>query len=201
MSTISARTPIAAILALAASTAMAAVGGSGGPPGLAKQILAVRGAGTIKVRSDALTPGEPIHERFTQSGEDQSPPISWDRGPTGTRTYALLIEDASVAGGAGPVAHWVVYDIPFAVSRLAANQPKSPKLDMGALQGHNIISEPGYVGPKLPLGQTHNYHIEVFALNTQLNLDPAATGRDDVVQAMKGHVLAVGDLIVNYTGK
>ena len=32
-------------------------------------------------------------------------------------------------------------------------------------------------------------------------LDPAETDRDDLIAAMKGHVLASGDLVVPYTGK
>jgi phosphatidylethanolamine-binding protein (PEBP) family uncharacterized protein len=34
-----------------------------------------------------------------------------------------------------------------------------------------------------------------------LKLDPGQADRDDVVKAMRGHVLALGDLVVNYTGK
>jgi phosphatidylethanolamine-binding protein (PEBP) family uncharacterized protein len=38
-------------------------------------------------------------------------------------------------------------------------------------------------------------------LNTKLELNPATADRNAVVEAMKGHVLAQGDLIATYTGR
>ena len=50
-------------------------------------------------------------------------------------------------------------------------------------------------------GQTHSYHFQVFALNTRLDIDPASADRAAVINAMKGRVLAVGDLVGTYTGQ
>ena len=54
---------------------------------------------------------------------------------------------------------------------------------------------------KPPAGQTHPYHFEVFALDTRLGIDPVKADRTTVVNAMKGHVLAEGEIIGLYTGK
>jgi Raf kinase inhibitor-like YbhB/YbcL family protein len=129
-----------------------------------------------------------------------SPALQWSKGPQGTRSYVILAEDAGV-DRKEPIVHWVMYDLDAAITRLPTGVPAEPKLDIGASQGKNIAGKMGYIGPKPPAGQTHPYHFEIFALNAKLNLDPANTDRDAVVAAMKGKVLAEGDLIGNYTGK
>gem|GEM_PF-6431293 len=43
----------------------------------------------------------------------------------------------------------------------------------------------------------HDYHFQVFALDTRLDLPPGA-GRAALLQAMQGHVLAAGEVIGTY---
>jgi Raf kinase inhibitor-like YbhB/YbcL family protein len=200
MKSVLASAPVIIAATLFCTASLASQSDTEGPPVLAKQMLPARGGARLKVTSDALSFGEAMNERFTQNGDNRSPPVSWSKGPNGTLSYALLIEDDSVARKE-PIAHWVLYDMPGTASRIAENQPKDAQLDSGALQGLNVRKEVGFIGPKPPAGETHNYHVEVFALNTRLRLKPDETQRDDLVQAMKGHVLASGDLVVNYTGK
>lgn len=53
----------------------------------------------------------------------------------------------------------------------------------------------GYVGPRLPNGDApHHYHLEVFALDRPLPVAPGAD-RDTILAAMKGHVLAAGEIV------
>jgi Raf kinase inhibitor-like YbhB/YbcL family protein len=170
-----------------------------GPPVLAKQIATARGGTRLLVSSGAFTGGEAIPDKYTQNGDNVSPAINWVRGPTGTQSFVVLAEDSGV-NRHDPIVHWVVYDIPSTVTSLPSSMPGDDKLENGGMQGKNIAGKIGYIGPKPPAGQTHPYHFEVFALNTKLNLDPGAD-RNTVVNAMKGHVLAVGDLIGDYTGK
>jgi Raf kinase inhibitor-like YbhB/YbcL family protein len=183
--------------ALCAGNAGAAA--EGGPPMLAKELAPARGLQRIAVTSPAFVGGEPIPDKYTQNGDNMSPSIEWAKGPTGTRSYVVLAEDAGV-DRREPIVHWVVYDINPAVTRLTQAMPTEGKLDI-ASQGKNVSGGTGYIGPKPPAGQVHPYHFEVFALNTRLNLDPAKADRDTIVAAMKGKVLASGDLIGNYTGK
>ena len=170
------------------------------PAALAKQLLPAKNGGKLQVMSDALTFGGSMDERFTQDGDNHSPPVTWGKGPTGTVGYVLLVEDSAV-DSEPPVAHWIVYDIPGSTSRIAENQPKDAELSSGAMQGLNARNEIGFIGPKPPAGQTHNYHIQVFALNKRVRPKPEEADREHLLQAMKGHVLASGDLVVRYTGK
>ena len=169
-------------------------------PVLAKELAPARAHGAIRVVSRVLQQGQEMDKRFTQDGENHNPSVTWSKGPTGTRSYAIIMGDASV-NGPEPAVHWAIYNLPSTADRVAEDQPKEAELSNGAQQGLNFQNMAGYVGPKLSVGETHQYHIQVFALNTRLNLDPAQTGKNDIVQAMKGHVLALGDLVVTYTGK
>jgi phosphatidylethanolamine-binding protein (PEBP) family uncharacterized protein len=47
---------------------------------------------------------------------------------------------------------------------------------------------------------THHYHFKLYALGTQLNLSPGAT-KQQLLDAIKGHVLAEAELIGTYERK
>jgi Raf kinase inhibitor-like YbhB/YbcL family protein len=171
------------------------------PPQLAKQVLTGRpGNMGLRVVSSMFVSGDALPERYTQNGENISPPISWNRGPAGTVAYVVLVEDNSV-NRPEPIVHWIVYDVPGTVTRLPLGVPAGDRLENGALQGKNIAGTSGYIGPKPPAGETHNYHFQVFALTGRLNLDPATADRATVLAAMRGKVITSGDLIGRYTGK
>lgn len=172
-----------------------------GPPVLANKIAVPSGAtARLMVTSGAFTSGGALNDRYTQNGDNVSPSLSWAKGPTGTQSYVILAEDAGV-NRHDPVVHWVVYNIPSTVTTLDQNTPTEARLEIGAEQGKNVRGTAGYIGPKPPAGQTHPYHFEVFALKTKLDLDPASADRQAVVNAMKGAVLASGEIVANYTGK
>jgi Raf kinase inhibitor-like YbhB/YbcL family protein len=170
-------------------------------PVLAKVLAPARGGSSrLLVTSTAFTSGEQLSDMYTQNGENMSPPIRWSKGPQGTIAYVVMAEDSGV-NRAEPIVHWIIYDIPSTTTTLPAGLPPQATLENGAAQGKNIRGQAGYVGPKPPAGQTHPYHFQVFALNGKLRLDPANADRKAVLDAMKGKVLASGDLTVNYTGK
>jgi len=178
----------------------AAQEGAGGPPVLAKEIAKAKGGGKLMVTSPVFSSGEQLDNKYTQNGENMSPPIGWSKGPTGTRSYVILTEDSGV-NRHDPVFHWVVYNVPSTVTSLPEHMSTGTTLEDGGMQGLNVRKTAGFLGPKPPAGQTHPYHFEVFALNTKLDLDPAKADRNAVVDAMKGHVLAEGDIVAEYTGR
>jgi len=190
-----------AVVALVAASAYAqAPAGGDGPPVLASKLAPARGGSLrLLVTSSAFTSRTDLDDKFTQNGDNMSPPITWSKGPNGTQSYAVLTEDSGV-NRKDTIVHWVIYNIPSTSLSLPQNVPGDPTLENGAEQGKNVRGNAGYIGPKPPAGQTHPYHFEVFALNTKLDLPPQAD-RAAVVAAMKNHVLAQGELVVNYTGK
>lgn len=194
---------VAAIFAVWAGVAFGqGMSGGGAHPVLASTLAPARGGAKLTVRSSAFANGGTMPEVYTQNGRSISPPLSWSRGPAGTKSYVVLTEDSGVARPQ-PVFHWVLYNVPANVTRLPQGVPTDPKLrtPMGAMNGLNIRKRSGYMGPKPPAGQTHPYHFEVFAVDKTLDLDPATADRNAVVDAIKGHVLAEGETVAMYTGK
>jgi Raf kinase inhibitor-like YbhB/YbcL family protein len=172
----------------------------GGPPVLAKNLAPARMGMRLLVTSPAFTSGRALGEKYTQNGANMSPPLAWTRGPAGTQSYVVLAEDSGV-NRAEPIVHWIVYNIPSGMRYLASEAPGDTSLPSGVMQGKNVSGSTGYLGPKPPAGQTHPYHFQVFALNAKLDIDPANADRATVINAMKGRVLASGDVIGNYTGQ
>jgi Raf kinase inhibitor-like YbhB/YbcL family protein len=174
--------------------------GQGGPPVLAKNIASARMGARLAVTSPAFASGKTLDEKYTQNGSNMSPPLAWTRGPAGTQTYVVLVEDSGV-NRAEPIVHWIVYNIPSSVRTLASETPGDTALPNGVMQGKNVSGSTGYIGPKPPAGQTHPYHFQVFAVAGRLDIDPATADRATVINAIKGRVLASGDIVGNYTGK
>ena len=143
--------------------------------------------------------GADIPVKFTQAapgvatGEGLSPAISWANAPAGTRSFFLNMHDEDVSRNktTDDQAHWVVWNIPADATGLTEGQPKGAKLPNGAYQ----ISATGqmYRGPGAGAnGPKHHYMFEIYALDTTLDVQPAADAfetRANVMKAIQGHVL------------
>jgi Raf kinase inhibitor-like YbhB/YbcL family protein len=171
-------------------------------PTLAMTLAPAKSGTRLRVTSSAFRNGRAVPRRYTQFGANESPPLHWTRGPRGTRSYVVLVEDSGVPRPQ-PIFHWVLYNVPSDVVSLPANMSKAPDPPQpaGAVNGLNIRRQPGYMGPRPPKGQTHPYHFEVFALDEKLSLSPGEATRNAVVHAMEGHVLAEGQLVGRVTGQ
>jgi len=159
-----------------------------------------RGAqNVIDVRSDAFAAGQPIPESNSAYGQDLSPALSWSGVPAGAKSLVLMMEDPD-ASGPKPFAHWLVANIPANVTSLSASLPKTERLPQlsGAAQGANHTGKLGYYGPHPPSGEPpHHYHFQIFALDAVLQL-PDGFNRHALIDAMRGHVLAKGELVGTY---
>jgi Raf kinase inhibitor-like YbhB/YbcL family protein len=127
-------------------------------------------------------------------GEGPSPAISWANPPAGTQSFVLNMHDMDVVRNktTDDQAHWVVWNIPATATSLPEGAPKGPQLPNGAYQ----ISATGqvYRGPgAAATGPQHHYMFELYALDTKLDVQPAADAfetRTNVMKAMQGHILA-----------
>ncbi len=162
---------------------------------LAADELDARTAETLDL-SGSFAGSRPIPLKHAADGDDASPALSWSGAPDGAKSFAIILDDPDAAEPK-PFTHWIVYDIPGSVGLIREGMPTDPILQdpEGVKQGANSRGSTGYTGPKPPVGDpAHTYHVQVFALDREtLDLDPGAR-RDAVLAAMKGHVLAVGDL-------
>jgi para-nitrobenzyl esterase len=146
----------------------------------------------LTVTSPAFSAGADIPFENTQYRGNIFPGLSWTAGPTATKDYVLIMQDGDAMVRGAPILHWTVINIPAAVTKLDAAMRAPPA---GAQYGPNIrgASQP-YTGPHTPPGPKHRYHFQIFALDAAIPADSAA-GYASLTAAMKGHVLASGELI------
>ncbi len=154
----------------------------------------------LTLTSPAFAQGEAIPSKYTCQGDDASPALQWSAPPAGTKSLALIVDDPDAPGGTW--VHWVIYNIPPEAGELAEGASKGNAaefhLPKDTLQGPTSFGRSDYGGPCPPSG-THRYFFHLYALDIALNrpgLDKAA-----LLDAMKGHVLAAGELMGTYKQK
>ncbi|MCX2727915.1 YbhB/YbcL family Raf kinase inhibitor-like protein [Thermomicrobium sp. 4228-Ro] len=140
--------------------------------------------------------GGTIPAEYTCDGADGSPPLSWSDPPVGTTAFVLVVEDPDAPGGI--FTHWLLYDLPAATRSLPPAVPPDGTLNSGARQGRNDFGTLGYRGPCPPPGRPHRYVFRLYALDRPTGLPPGAW-RNDVLRALEGHVLAIGELVGTYS--
>ena len=149
----------------------------------------------IKVTSTAFRDGAAIPVKYTCDSAGVSPPLSWSGVPVGVKSIALVCEDPDAPRGT--FVHWVLFNLPAAVSNLPENVPIKKTLANGAVQGTNDVGRIGYLGP-CPPGGVHRYIFKVYALDTMLDLQSGAAS-NDLDDAMESHILAEGRLMGRYS--
>ena len=150
----------------------------------------------LAVLSAAFAMGAAVPDRYACG--PCSPPLSWSEPPAGTQSLAILCDDPDAP--AGDWVHRVVFNLAPDVRALPENVARDAALPGGAVQGVNDYDRVGYDGPCPPPGRLHRYHFKVFALDARLALDAAAR-KADLMKAMRGHVLAQGELVGTYARK
>lgn len=141
------------------------------------------------VSSSAFTEGQEIPVKYTCDGENLSVPLAWSGIPQGTQTLALISDDPDAPGRV--YVHWVLYDLPADLSGL-----EEGVADIGT-PGENSSGNLSYNGPCPPTGPAHRYFFKLYALDTALNLQAGAS-KEQVQEAMQGHILAEGQLMGTY---
>ena len=145
----------------------------------------------LEVTSADFDEGHRIPKRHAHrpEGEDVPPAIEWEGAPAGTVELALLCDDPD-APRKEPWVHWVLVGIPRTASSTE---------DGRFTEGANDYGGRGWGGPFPPEGDgDHHYRFKVYALNAKLPLGAGAT-KDEVLEAIQGHVLAEGEIVGTYS--
>ncbi len=141
--------------------------------------------------------GGRIADKFTcvAAASVVSPEIQWSNVPAGTSSFMLVFHDLEPRPAKGIMdnSHWVLWNIPGNSTSLPEGQPAGAALPNGTHQMKrpraNSASPYLYYGPCAPPGPSHHYVLELYALDTTLNL-PDDAARADILKAADGHVLA-----------
>ncbi len=148
--------------------------------------------------SPAFKEGERVPVKYTCDGQNISPPLAWGEVPEGAKSFTLIVDDPDAP--TGTFTHWVLFNLHADSRELTENISPQGKLPNGALQGKNDFGKIGYGGPCPPPGPSHHYHFKIYALDQNPDLK-SGTSKEQVLQAMEGHVLAQGELIGLYGRK
>lgn len=143
----------------------------------------------MTITSPAFAADQEIPRKYGCSGTNTSPPLSFTGVPAGAKSLALVVEDPDAPGGL--FTHWVVWNIPTTTTTVAENQPPA-----GGTEGVSSYGKAGWGAPCPPEGE-HRYVFNLFAIDAELTLLPS-TGREELLSAMKGHVLAQEALTGRY---
>jgi|GEM_PF-469911 len=141
---------------------------------------------TIGVTSSAFSQGNNIPKQYTCDGKNIPIPIHVSNIPNKAVSLVLIMFDPDAPGGT--FIHWILFNIPASTTDIS---------EKSGIKGRNDFGRLGYGGPCPPPGSTHRYFIRVFALDKQLNLNEGI-GLSKLLNEMKGHVIAYGELMGKY---
>ena len=159
----------------------------------------------IAITSAAIQDGQPIPTKYTEDGENLSPPLAWTYTPKGTKQWALICDDPD-APSDEPWVHWAIYGLPATARSLPEGVKTSAQLSepKGTMQGKNSWPTGrtvGYRGPAPPKGHgEHHYHFKLYALDSESKLSPGLT-KSALLKTIEVHILGVGELVGTYERK
>ena len=141
---------------------------------------------SFRFRAASLVHGSVLPEVYTCRGASESPEVTWDGVPPGTKSLALILDDPDAPGGR--FTHWLVFNIPPDSSGLTRAQPNAKVLANGAQQGQNSGGSRGYYPPCPPIGTTHRYVFRLYAVD--MDITQPTADRESIDWALTGHTLA-----------
>src|ERR1041384_5206172 len=65
---------------------------------------------SLQITSNAFANGQSIPVKYGCKGNNISPDLAWSEPPTGTQSFALIVDDPDAPMGTW--VHWVVYNLP-----------------------------------------------------------------------------------------
>jgi Raf kinase inhibitor-like YbhB/YbcL family protein len=161
-------------------------------------------SGTFRLESSEWHDGGtvPVRNLFNGSGcngGNISPAFHWSGAPKGTRSFAMTIYDPD-APAPGGWWHWVVFNIPSAISNIpaGAGDKGSGKLPSGSSQCKNDYGDPGYGGPCPPPGTTHRYVVKIYALDVERIPGNPETAPGRAAKLVQEHSIASAQLTVSF---
>ena len=146
--------------------------------------------GKFMLSSSVVEDLKDLPTEFTGDGAGISPPLEWTGAPASTQGYALIMDH--VAPGGDKKWYWTVYDIPAGVTRLPKDSQSIGKIGTG------FKGQVGYEPPHSKGPGAKTYVLTLYALSGPLEVR-GTPGREELIAAMQGKVLASSSLRVVHT--
>lgn len=151
-------------------------------------------AGDLTISSPAFDEGDIIPEEFTCSGDDISPPLSFEETPPEAESLAVIVDDPDAPGRT--FTHWLIWNIDTDETTIPAAVDPGETVGVlgGARQGTNDFGTVGYRGPCPPEDDgPHTYRFRGYALESTVALEPGSE-RGAVEPALENVAVATGRL-------
>jgi len=103
--------------------------------------------------------------------------------------WPLIFDDIDAPRGS--YVHWIVWNIDPGLMEV-----KEDSVPEGVIQGVNDFRKRQYGGP-CPPRRAHRYVLEIYALDTLLNLNPNGA-KKDLEKTMEGHIISWVQLVGLY---
>lgn len=140
--------------------------------------------------------GKEIPSPHTCDGANIVTPVTVSDTPSDAKSLALIMDDPDIPEfvkqkfGITVYDHWVLFNIP----------PDTKNIDgKKGIHGKNSSGKNAYTGP-CPPDKRHRYFYRLYALDRLLPLKEGAS-KEEVLAAMKGHILAQTELVGTYERK
>lgn len=160
----------------------------GGPPRRA-------GMNRVSVSLDFLD----FPHDHTASGRNLSPRITLGDISPAAVSVAVMVTNPFIRTCCS-FTPWLIWNLPPRTAIPPGIPQKGVTTEpVPSVQGTNGYGTTGYTGPNPPAGETHRYQFRVYVLDTMVQVPPGA-GRQELVDAMKGHVLQYGETAAICTG-
>lgn len=138
--------------------------------------------------------GDFIPKKYTCLGENVNPPLFLENLSPKAKSLVVIVEDPDAPK---TFTHWIIYNVP-PVSEIPEGIPKGKFIEkpFKAIQGRNDFGFYGYGGPCPPSG-THRYYFKVYVLDT--TLEWREYGKEELIDAIKGHTMQYGELMGKFS--
>ena len=144
----------------------------------------------MQITSPEFEDGDDIPLTHTCEGEDISPPLEISDIPENTKSLVIIVDDPDAPGQTWT--HWLLWNIPPDTEVIEEDIVPDE-----AVRGLNDFDQLDYGGPCPPSGM-HRYFFRLYALDKMLLLKEGAS-RDDLENAMNGHIIEEVELVGTYS--
>ena len=163
----------------------------GNPPERRKSTTPTTAAFPLK--SSSIDASGRLSVDCTCDGKSESPAIAWNSLPEGTKFLAVSVWHNAPDQ---EKSYWLLYNIPATVSSIPQNAAGAGGSQ--GVTGINDRKERSY-DPMCSRGPgVKTYHITVYALSSELQLNPAQASRTELLKAMQKALIAESTLDFEY---